>query len=291
MSSAETPAPYIELSIGSSIIGEGGTANIDSSPQMPQLVARVKPDGLSGNVSWSMAVSYSRHRNDSNNYPASGSPKTLPTTTPWNIYGEFGTAFCGGNATISANYNGLSLSRTFKIRGLNPVADTAKSYVGTSPWYACPIAKTESQYRQFNVTGSYQGEPNWGSPNGWGIMQLDTPPATVQQLWNWQANVAGGKALIADPCIAQAQVWMASQETQQQAEEPSKPLENCIFTFNGVDFRKGISRTPIDACAIQRYNGVSGGWVIYWQNKTPTQPGQWMYYSNNVYVCAVCGNI
>jgi hypothetical protein len=144
MSSAETPAPivpYIELSIGSSIIGEGGTAYVDASPQMPQLVARLKPNGLSGNVSWSIVVSYSRYRNDTNSYPASGSPKTLPTTTTWNIYDEFGTAFCGGDASISANYNSMALSRSFKIRGYNPTESTVVAYIGGTPWYARPIAK------------------------------------------------------------------------------------------------------------------------------------------------------
>ena len=40
------------------------------------------------------------------------------------------------------------------------------------------------------------GMPIYGYPAGYGVMQLDTPKPTVGQIWNWQANVDGGKTLI-----------------------------------------------------------------------------------------------
>ena len=69
------------------------------------------------------------------------------------------------------------------------------------------------------------------------------------------------------------------------------PLQNYVFTFNGVDFQKGTARTPVDACAIQRYNGAAQ-WVIYWKNKTATTPGSWEIKSNQrAYVDSVCGHV
>ena len=178
----------------------------------------------------------------------------------------------------------------------------AKKGVGTEngdpPWYAIPIAKRESRLRQFNTSGvlgpnpsDIQFCPNFGPPNGWGIFQLDNPRPSAQQLWNWKGNVAGGKARLANPCRIEAEAWIASQETQQRAEEPTKPLENYVFTFHGIDFQKGTARTPIDACTIQRYNGAAN-WVIYWNNKTPTTPGSWEINPGyRQYVDNVCAEI
>ena len=69
--------------------------------------------------------------------------------------------------------------------------------------------------------------------------------------------------------------WINSQKQQQQAEDPSQPLSAQTFVIGGVQFREGTQRTPIDACAINRYNGVYHGWVIYWRNRTENQPGAW----------------
>jgi len=130
----------------------------------------------------------------------------------------------------------------------------------------------------------------FGNPNGWSIFQLDPPPSD-ETLWNWRQNIADGRAHLADPCRTEAVDWIAEQERQQQLEEPTKPLENYIFTFNGVNFQKGTARTPIDACTIQRYNGATKR-VIYWKNKTLTQPGSWeINAARRAYVDDVCGEI
>jgi hypothetical protein len=43
---------------------------------------------------------------------------------------------------------------------------------------------------QFNP----KGYPIYGPPNGFGLSQIDnSPSATEMQLWNWQANIDGGK--------------------------------------------------------------------------------------------------
>lgn len=239
----------------------------------------------------------------------------MAASQTWNISGDFGNNFCGGKATISWEYVDITSEQTFvfHIRGKNPSEQTVETYIGATPWYARPIAKHEGKsggrnYAQFNPYNASHHGPDWDDwsmcPNresrqppytstntGWGIFQLTNPTPSRQELWNWKANIDQGKAQLANPCHTSAAAWIASQEAQQQAEEPTKPLQNFIFTFNGVDFQKGTARTPTHACTIQRFNGAPY-WVIYWKNKTPTQPGSWeINNSYRAYVDAVCGEL
>jgi hypothetical protein len=40
-----------------------------------------------------------------------------------------------------------------------------------------------------------KGFPIFGSPHGYGLMQIDNPRATDEEVWNWRANKAAGKRL------------------------------------------------------------------------------------------------
>jgi hypothetical protein len=121
-------------------------------------------------------------------------------------------------------------------------------------------------------------------------MQID-PPLSDETLWNWKQNIVDGMAHLTNTCRIEATAWITEQELQQQAEEPGMPLENYIFTFNGVDFRKGTDRTPIDACTIQRYNSTAL-WVIFWRNRTADEPGSWQIReTHRAYVDTICGDI
>ncbi len=296
----------VELQDGANVVNDNGYVYINSMPQMPQITASLKPDGLSGNAKWRLHIEYKRNpRNDDEYYPVptAASWKTLLAEEVWNIADEFGTDFRGGKATLYCEYQGLEFEQIFHIRGNNPTEAAAEAEIGNNPWYAIPIARHESgtqngrTYVQFNEVGAlgpnpadFKHCPNFGDPNGWGIMQLDPPPSD-ETLWNWKQNIADGKAHLANPCHTTAAAWIANQEAQQQAEEPCMPLENYIFTFNGVDFQKGTDRTPVDACTIQRYNGAAL-WVIYWKNKTPTESGIWQIRNTHrAYVDSVCDEI
>lgn len=39
--------------------------------------------------------------------------------------------------------------------------------------------------------------PEYGYPNGFGIMKIDNPTTTERELWNWKANVDKGKSIYA----------------------------------------------------------------------------------------------
>lgn len=279
----------LEVRANNQLLSTDQIVYISSAPAMPTLTAKLT-GSPSGNLDWSLSQDFTR--NGLSNDPDYEKNNASATAT-WDINSTIGGNFFGGKITVSLQDTAQeTCDFVFHIRGTNPSEATVKSYIGTSPWYTIPIAKQESNFLQFN-TGSasindlIKACPNFGPPNGWGIMQLDPPPSNTA-VWNWQDNVDEGKAYLSTPCRTDAAAWIASQEAQQQNEEPSKPLQNYIFTFGGIDFRKGTSHTPTDACAIQRYNGAAY-WVIYWDNKTATKAGSWKIRSTHrTYVDAVC---
>ena len=86
-----------------------------------------------------------------------------------------------------------------RILGNNPSITNARSYAGDNEISA--LMQTESKTHQFtynpladNFPYGY-GElnyPEYGYPNGFGIMKLDNPSATERELWNWKANIDKG---------------------------------------------------------------------------------------------------
>ena len=85
-----------------------------------------------------------------------------------------------------------------KILGDDPGKPQIISYTNDNVIRA--IQEFESRFNQFeddaNKSWPYNetGWPLYGEPNGYGLMQLDnSPAATERQLWNWKANIDGGK--------------------------------------------------------------------------------------------------
>ena len=54
--------------------------------------------------------------------------------------------------------------------------------------------ESKPKWKHFISDGDF---PIWGDPKGYGLMQLDNPRATDEQVWNWKANRAAGQALFA----------------------------------------------------------------------------------------------
>ncbi len=308
---ATTQAIDIEVLEGSTLKSAGDIVRIDATAVMPALKARLKnASGMPGTVEWKATIVFDRpNRNDTNAFT-----KTLAATATWDIAAEFGSNFYGGTVTVEGKHTAASGATSqscnpfvIHIRGLNPTVQVLETYIGTTPWYATPICRHErAGDLQFNVGGQegpnflttdLKNTPNRGGDQiGWGAFQLTYLFAngrvpTTTEVWSWKANVDTGKAHLTTTCHSEAAAWIASQEQQQQNEEPTMPLQNYIFVFNGTPFQKGTARTPVDACAIQRNNGATS-WVIYWKNKTTTTPGSWEYVpAQTGYVDAVCGRI
>ena len=78
----------------------------------------------------------------------------------------------------------------YRIGGDNPSKSNIKGELGSITLQV--IAYKESRFRQF--ASDYY--PLFGPPNGFGIMQIDNPPPTAKQIWNWKENVKAGKKLL-----------------------------------------------------------------------------------------------
>lgn len=264
------------------ILKKDDFAYITAEPQMPDLKVAFYPCGLTGTGTINLSIDYARHQVSQHSEFTSG---VIATGSEWGIRSAMGEAIRGGRAVFSGECLDNTFSQTNHIRGTNPSAEDVEAAIGDDPWYAKAIIRHESghqgnfRYCQFNEVGNLgpdftdiRHSPNWGTPNGWGIGQID-PPASDDTLWNWRTNILE----VIDKMTkfrTEAANWISRQQTQQEAEAPSMSLSNETFVIAGYVFSDGSSRTPIDACAIARYNGLSH-WPIYWRNTTPIIPGSW----------------
>ena len=309
----------IELKEGANVVNENSYVYINATPQMPQLTALLKPTGLSGDAKWRLHIEYKRNpRNDDEYYPGptASSWKTLSAGATWNIASEFGTDFRGGKATLYCEYQGVEFEQVFHIRGISPYEYAVEDEIGATPWYAIPIAKWESDrpsqgiyYAQFNEIGvfgpnpdNYMACPNFGGPNGWGIMQLDPPPSD-ETLWNWKQNIADGKVRL-DAFYAEAYRWMNDEYNNGRTGLPGQRVQARLSSVNGVgqdvpinDLTYGnitFSDDPSSiytfeqAIAISSYNGTlcpdgHSHFFVSWQGT------EWAINPNiNDYVNQVC---
>ena len=269
------------------VVADESYLYITPEPSMPNVSARLYPTGLVGEANMQLKVEYLRApASQTTFYPSASSWKTISADGEWQIGDDIGHDFRGGRARLWCSYGGCTYTNTFYIRGINPDDVSVETAIGDGLWYLKAIARRESgrqnehNYCQFNEVGTlgtawgdYRACPNFGGPNGWGIFMLDPPPSE-ETLWNWRTNVCQGVRHVYDVCVPAATQWINRQIAQQEVEEPDMPLAGQTFIIGGVEFRVGTDKTPIDACAIQRYNGAPR-WVIYWRNKTPTRAGAW----------------
>ena len=132
------------------------------------------------------------------------------------------------------------------------------------------VAIHESSNRQFNaaasattcVSSSRTGLPCWGYPNGYGVTQLDFPPTTELQLWNWRANIEGGtthylknrRRFISD--VEATGVFNASSTCANDGGGGKQTVTQQEFVFKGAyaKYNGGIDRE------YWRYNNLNSCW-------------------------------
>ncbi len=119
-------------------------------------------------------------------------------TIPWGAILQGGSLTVQVSATVSSGGTAIatvSNQQTFPIAGSNPSLAQMKEIIGDSN-EKLAVAWAESTHRQFvgaRYTGT--GEPVYGEPDGWGIMQIDNIPKltrTVEHFWNWRVNLKAG---------------------------------------------------------------------------------------------------
>jgi len=88
-----------------------------------------------------------------------------------------------------------------KILGINPDVPVIHAFANSNKIKAIMWQEGKTNHftgveinSKFWWPYNEEGWPLYGKPNGYGLMQLDNgPAATERQLWNWKANVEGGK--------------------------------------------------------------------------------------------------
>ena len=276
------------------IAGAGATdgiALITGAPAMPELTAQIMGFGPGMTVDWRLAVTSERtERGTKDNLfipvaageGGTGGPGVVdnePINSPWDITADYLSSpqsFFGGNVTIyyrikKADGTYLEPSEqtltTFKIRGLNPLDATAKSFITTGLaggansdvfQFAWAIVQHESRegnkvYNQFNYKNLKHNPrelPQWGSPDGWGIAQLDTPlgvSANTEEVYNWQLNLNKFYQEIDQKIAAQQRYFAAIATAYPTDTDAQNPPTTTLY---------GQSMTALAAGAITLYNGA-----------------------------------
>lgn len=143
-------------------------------------------------------------RADKNRAPAGGGAlRTLPALEVYDIKAALTNEIIGGACTLTVEVGHTNaFEYPFFIRGKNPLDATARAYITANvdvefQPYAWMVAKHETKdgsrvYNQFNARGDKKELPNWGSPYGWGIGQIDKDRNgdTTAEVYDWHENVS-----------------------------------------------------------------------------------------------------
>lgn len=170
-------------------------ARITAEPRLPPIPIQLQLSpgfSLNGELEYSSFIEYTEHNRNDRTQTITGRSSSLSFTI------NFGDVVQGGRFAISlripwkhtSGQTGvLQATGESSVRGINPSKADIRGRLGSIETQV--TAYRESRFRQFDASEL----PLFGPPNGFGVMQLDTPPATARQVWDWKANVDAGKAL------------------------------------------------------------------------------------------------
>jgi hypothetical protein len=167
----------------------------EPEPAMPKIDCQAKVIGITPDqtttteFTWEAVIIYTDHgRNDIHKFE---SGKVIGGT--WNP--DFQNMIAGGTLTIKVKATiedkKYQDSVTGYIKGRNPNKETIKETLGKPILQVICYKESYPKWHQFDNSGL----PIFGPPGGFGLMQLDTPPPTSQQIWSWLENVRGGRTL------------------------------------------------------------------------------------------------
>jgi parallel beta-helix repeat protein len=195
-----TPTPFVGIKITGPSPGFTFYIEPEPEPMMPEIQANVRVVGVEPDptatteFTWEAVIRYIDER------PRDYDRNDVHQFKPEKVVGgswkpDFKNVIAGGDLTIKvkAVVGGITYedSVTVYIRGKNPSKGAVKSALGTLILQVICYKESYPKWHQFDA----QGLPIFGLPNGFGLMQLDTPPPTSQQIWSWLANVQSGREL------------------------------------------------------------------------------------------------
>lgn len=281
----------------------GSALSISAEPDMPDatFTARLDSSGIqlaSVTFKWYLTIDYSGHgRSDSHRVPPQG---TIDVVGNVNWKPNWGGVLAGGDVKVYVEARAGSVRASdqkggYQIKGINPSEALVKTYLGSSPWFISRLVRQESRFRQFQPS---PGEPLFGPPNGWGLMQTDPPPSE-SAIWNWKSNIDAGKAVVSAKGASATSFWnrQVTQYTTWIAAHPGTASPPASRTYGDITFAyapTGTQKSLGDAIWIKQYNGAPNGNFVAWDNASdPTNP-QWVFHETGGaggcpnYVSCVC---
>ena len=279
-------------------IQTNGVAYITAEPAAPQLTAQFKdlPQWITATWSMTLTTERSNHRFDGIDN------RTLPQVTRsgsevYDITSELQNEIIGGACALNVRVGDAeAITYPFVIRGKNPLDATARAYVDANVdaefvSYAWKIAKHESKegvgrvYNQFNASeNQYKELPNWGTPHGWGISQVDRGRNgdTTAEVYNWHTNITAMNSVLRSKrsdalrflgyyssAYSNQPNWSEPPSTNINGQVVSAEMWSTITLYNGAD---GIpeQRTPTHNRVFLsplQFDPQTGRWIFH-QNTT-----------------------
>ncbi len=186
--------PLITVSVNGQIINPSDTVTLDANNPDLNVLATIVGQ-VSGTSSWRLQSSYKDSRDAHAAYistfpAASNAFQDQAAASPFQL-----TTAMGGQATLLWKLNGVSQKNfPFTIKGSNPTKSVVKSYMvaaslpqnpSVTPFFLglLPGAETVEQ-TQFYASGN----PIWGGPSGYGLLQID-PPQSTAEIFHWKNHV------------------------------------------------------------------------------------------------------
>jgi hypothetical protein len=253
------PPPSLILSVtdNGKLVPEGNTVFISggSPPVMPRLYFQILgyTAAQASSVQWSLYSTYPRRAPlDDHLFE-----QTVPITQAWDFSKAVGSQFFGGDLTVI----GDGMAGHFHILGQNPHYSDALAFINAHAQgfrFAWAIFRHESRlgtqvYNQFNPSGTFINQPNFGPSDGWGIAQLDGNglgrDITSNEVWNWQTNVLSGIVILNEKHTETLSYFQALKRKWGSLYED--PPATVIVPGTKTPI------SPIEASDITLYNGAS----------------------------------
>ena len=173
---------------------------ISPAPQMPELEAEAQLNNFDGGVvqfSWNFRVRWNGP--DGRTFDDQFTGQTEAQNADISIWAvSWGERTRGGDditlevaASAGGNTYSAEVNSPYRILGENPTVAQVKAGLSLQEQVTVYL-ESSPKWRHFRDDGF----PIFGAPHGYGLMQLDNPPATDEQVWNWRANRAGGVRLL-----------------------------------------------------------------------------------------------
>jgi hypothetical protein len=216
-------------------------ARISSTPKLPIIKVQwywESPGYTITQVNHKAYITYNEHSRNDSSRTLSFSNNSLISILDFGSDIQGGTLVCHCSISWRRNSDGQTGQtgegeQLFGILADNPSKSEIKAELGLLELQV--IGYKESRFKQFDNASL----PLFGPPNGFGIMQLDTPRPTARQLWDWKQNISQGKSIF-----------------QQKKKEIETHFKN-IYTAHPEAPK--LTQEQLKLATYQYYNG---GW--YW---------------------------